>query len=235
VKPARVAVLISGRGSNLLALIEAIDRGNVPAEIVLVISNRAEAAGLNHARSRAIPTLIADRARYPKRAARHERIHAALLAADVDLVVCAGFDEILPAEIVAEFDGRMMNVHPSLLPAFGQTLHGPAEALAYGVKVSGCTVHLVTDDLDAGPIVLQRPVPVLEEDTVESLAARIVAEEHKALPEAVRLWAEGRLTLEGRRVRILARSQESGGSAHRRQPTIVQPARDAAGRRFERP
>jgi phosphoribosylglycinamide formyltransferase-1 len=198
----RVAVLISGRGSNLLALVEAIERGDIPAEIVLVISNRAEAAGLAHATSRAIPTLVADRVSYPKRADRQGRIHAALLAADVDLVVCAGFDEILRSEVVSDFAGRMMNVHPSLLPAFGQTLHAQAEALAYGVKITGCTVHLVTDDLDAGPIVVQRAVPVLEDDTVESLSARIVAEEHKALPEAVRLWAEGRLTVDGRRINV---------------------------------
>jgi phosphoribosylglycinamide formyltransferase-1 len=203
----RVAVLISGRGSNLLALIEAIERDEIPAEIVLVVSNRAEAGGLAHARARAIPTLIADRARYPKRAARQERMHAALVAADVDLVVCAGLDEILRTELVADFAGRMMNVHPSLLPAFGQTLHAQEEALAYGVKMTGCSVHIVTDDLDAGPIVVQRAVPVLEDDTVESLSARIVAEEHKALPEAVRLYAEGRLVVEGRRVRVLPGSQ----------------------------
>ena len=196
-------MLISGRGSNLLALLTAIERGEVPAEIVLVVSNRADAAGLAHARSRAIATLTADRSRYPKRADRQQRILSALLAADVDLVVCAGFDEILRTEIVAELSGRMMNVHPSLLPAFGQTLHAQAEALAYGAKVTGCTIHFVTDDLDAGPIVVQRTVPVLEDDTVESLSARIVAEEHKALPEAVRLYAEGRLVIEGRRVRIL--------------------------------
>jgi phosphoribosylglycinamide formyltransferase-1 len=210
----RVAVLISGRGSNLLALIEAIERGEIPAEIALVVSNRAEAGGLAYAKSRAIPTLVADRARYPKRVARQERIHAALLAADPDLVVLAGFDEILRTEIVASFSGRMLNVHPSLLPAFGQTLHAQAEALAYGVKISGCTVHLVTDDLDAGPIVVQRAVPVLDDDTVDSLSARIVAEEHTALPEAVRLWAEGRLGVEGRRVRT--RRQESGADEVRR-------------------
>ena len=206
---ARVGVLISGRGSNLLALIEAIERGDMPAEIVLVVSNRAEAGGLAHARSRAIPTTIADRSEYPKRADRQGRIHAALVAADLDLVVCAGFDEILRPEVVADFAGRMLNVHPSLLPAFGQTLHAQAEALAYGAKVTGCTVHLVTDDLDAGPIVIQRTVPILEDDTVESLSARIVAEEHKALPEAVRLFAEGRLKLEGRRVHILPVSGSS--------------------------
>lgn len=199
----RVAVLISGRGSNLLALLEAIERGGIPAEIVLVIANRAEAGGLEHARVRGIPTLVADRAQYPKRAARQERMRAALLAAEIDLVVCAGLDEILVPALVADFSGRMLNVHPSLLPAFGQTLHAQAEALAYGAKVSGCTVHLVTDDLDAGPIVLQRPVPILEDDTEETLSERILAEEHQALPEAVSLFAEARLLVEGRRVRIL--------------------------------
>jgi phosphoribosylglycinamide formyltransferase-1 len=205
----RIAVLISGRGSNLLALLEAIERGEIPGEIVLVVSNRAEAGGLGHASSRAIPTLTADRSRYPKRADRQQRILAALVTADIGLVVCAGFDEILRPEIVAELSGRMMNVHPSLLPAFGQTLHAQAEALTYGVKVTGCTVHMVTDDLDAGPIVIQRPVQVKEDDTVESLSARIVAEEHKALPEAVRLYAEGRLVVEGRRVRIVDGTQRA--------------------------
>jgi phosphoribosylglycinamide formyltransferase 1 len=207
--PSRVAVLISGRGSNLLALIEAIERGDVPAEIVLVVSNRAEASGLAHARSRDIPTTVSDRTEYPKRIDRQRRIHAALVDADPDLVVCAGLDEILRPEVVADFAGRMLNVHPSLLPAFGQTLHAQAEALAYGAKITGCTVHLVTDDLDAGPIVVQRTVPILEDDTEESLSARIVAEEHKALPEAVRLFAEGRLKLEGRRVHILPVSGSS--------------------------
>ena len=199
----RVAVLISGRGSNLLALIQAIEREAIPAEIVLVIANRADAGGLEYAHARAIPTLVADRVRYPKRAARQERMRSALLASDIDLVVCAGLDEILLPALVADFSGRMLNVHPSLLPAFGQTLHAQAEALQYGAKVSGCTVHLVTDDLDAGPIVLQRPVPILEDDTDATLSARILAEEHRALPEAVRLYAEGRLVVEGRRVRIL--------------------------------
>ena len=211
-RPTRLAVLISGRGSNLLALIEAIERGDVPAEIALVVSNRAEAGGLAHARSRAIPTLIADRVRFPKRVERQHRIHSALLASDIDLVVCAGLDEILRPEIVADFAGRMLNVHPSLLPAFGQTLHAQAEALEYGARVSGCSVHIVTDDVDAGPIVVQRCVPILEDDTVESLSARIVAEEHKALPEAVRLYAEGRLVVEGRRVRIVGGARRAGNT-----------------------
>ncbi len=202
-RPPRVGVLISGRGSNLLALLEATERGTVPAEVVLVISNRADAGGIAYAHARAIPTVIADRARYPKRSARQERMRAALLAADVDLVVCAGLDEILVADFVDEFAGRMINVHPSLLPAFGKTLHAQAEALAHGVKITGCTIHFVTDDVDGGPIILQRAVPVLEDDTADTLAARILAEEHVALPEAVRLWAEDRVRVVGRRVRIL--------------------------------
>lgn len=202
-RPPRVAVLISGRGSNLLALLEAIERGDVPAEVVLVVSNRADAGGIGYARTRAIPTVIADRLRYPKRPARQERMRAALLAADIDLIVCAGLDEILVADFVDEFAGQMMNVHPSLLPAFGKTLHAQAEALAHGVKVAGCTVHLVTHDVDGGPIIVQRAVPVLEDDTEDTLSARILAEEHLALPEAVRLWAEGRVRLDGRRVHIL--------------------------------
>lgn len=201
-KPIRVGVLISGRGSNLLALLEAIERGDVPARVAIVASNRAEAPGLAYARARAIPTVVADRAQYPRRADRQEQIRAALLAADLELVVCAGWDEILVPGLVAAFAGRMLNVHPSLLPAFGGTLHAQAEALAHGVKISGCTVHVVTDQVDGGPIVLQRAVPVLDDDTVESLSARILAEEHRALPEAVRLWAEGRLQIEGRRVHI---------------------------------
>jgi phosphoribosylglycinamide formyltransferase 1 len=202
VTPLRVGVLISGRGSNLLAILEAIERGEVPATVSLVACNRPEAPGLEHARSRGIPTFIADRASHPARAERHAAIADALMAAEVGLVVLAGWSEICVPAFIARFEGRVLNVHPSLLPAFAGTLHAQAEALAYGVKVCGCTVHLVTNDLDAGPIVLQRVVPVLDDDTPESLSARILAEEHKALPEAIRLFAEGRVRVEGRRVSI---------------------------------
>ncbi|MCC6175445.1 MAG: phosphoribosylglycinamide formyltransferase [Chloroflexi bacterium] len=200
---ARVGVLISGRGSNLRALLDATERGDVPADVVLVASNRADAQGLVHARERAVPVVTADRQRFGNRAARQDRIRAALDAAGVDLVVLAGWDEILAPSFIAAFAGRILNVHPSLLPAFGKTLHAQAEALEHGVKVSGCTVHFVTDDVDCGPIVLQRAVPVEEDDTVETLATRILAEEHHALPEAVGLWCAGRLHLDGQRVRIL--------------------------------
>ncbi len=201
--PLRLGVLISGRGSNLLAILEAIEHGELPAVVALVACNRPEVAGLAHATSRGIPTLVAGRASYPSRADRHRAIADALTATEVDLVVLAGWDEILIPEFIARFDGRILNVHPSLLPAFAGTLHAQRDALAYGVKVSGCTVHLVTDDVDGGPIVLQRAVPVFEDDTPETLAARILAEEHRALPEAISLWAAGRVRVEGRRIRIL--------------------------------
>jgi phosphoribosylglycinamide formyltransferase 1 len=199
----RLGVLISGRGSNLLAILREIERGELRADVALVVSNRPEAPGLEHARQRSIPTVFVDRRSGEPRAARHAAIRAALDTARVDLVVCAGWSEIFVPEFVAAYDGRIINTHPSLLPAFGGGLHAHADALAYGVKVSGCTVHFVTDELDSGPIILQRAVPVLEDDTPETLSARILAEEHVALPEAIRLYSEGRLRIEGRRVRVL--------------------------------
>jgi phosphoribosylglycinamide formyltransferase 1 len=203
VRPIRLGVLISGRGSNLLAILEAIEREELPAEVALVVSNRAQAPGLEFARASAIPTFVVERGRQGDRAERHEAVRTALEARGVELVVCAGWDEILTPDFVAAHAGRILNTHPSLLPAFGGGLHAPADALAHGVKISGCTIHFVTDDVDGGPIVDQRPVPVLDDDTPESLADRILAEEHWALPEAIRLYAEGRLRTEGRRVRIL--------------------------------
>ena len=199
----RLGVLISGRGSNLLAILEAIERGELPATVALVACNRPEAPGLAHATSRGIPTLLADRTSHPARADRHRAIGDALAAAEVDLVVLAGWGEILVPELIGRFKDRIVNVHPSLLPAFAGTLHAQRDALEYGVKVSGCTVHLVTDDVDSGPIVLQRAVPVLEDDSTDTLAARILAEEHRALPDAIGLWATGRVRVEGRHAKIL--------------------------------
>jgi phosphoribosylglycinamide formyltransferase-1 len=147
-------------------------------------------------------------------------LRVGLQRAEVGLVVLAGYDEILTPEFVAAFAGRMLNTHPSLLPAFGGTMHAVAQALEAGVKVTGCTVHLVTDDVDAGPIVLQRCVEVHDDDTLESLRARIQVQEHQLLPEAVRAFAEGRVLVEGRRARVIASStqqsavsgQQVGGS-----------------------
>jgi phosphoribosylglycinamide formyltransferase 1 len=203
----RVGVLVSGQGTNLQALIEARD---LPARIVLVGCNRAEAPAVGRAAAAGVPVCLADRAAVPRRVERQQRLLQALQAAQVDLVVLAGYDEILAPEFVAAFAGRLINTHPSLLPAFGGTMHAVAQALEAGVKVTGCTVHLVTDDLDAGPILFQRCVEVRDDDTLESLRARIQAQEHQLLPEAVRAFAEGRVRIEGRRARVvLSRVDES--------------------------
>jgi phosphoribosylglycinamide formyltransferase-1 len=199
----RLGVLISGRGTNLRAIFESIEQGELPAEVALVVCNRHDAPGLDFARGREVPILLVSRNEIRRRADRHDAIRAALEQAGVDLAVCAGWDEILIPSFVNAFAGRLINIHPSLLPAFGGGCQAQADALRYGVKVSGCTVHFVTDDVDAGPIIVQRAVPVLEGDTPQSLADRILQQEHEALPEAIRLYAEGRLRIDGRRVHVL--------------------------------
>ncbi|HEX5417340.1 MAG TPA: phosphoribosylglycinamide formyltransferase [Chloroflexota bacterium] len=199
----RLGVLVSGRGSNLQALLDATARGGLAARVVAVASNKAEAAALDRAARAGVPHRAFPRDEYPTRRARDEAMADYLREQGVDLVVLAGYDRVLATSVIAAFRGRMINVHPSLLPAFGGTLHAPAEALRHGVKISGCTVHFVTEDLDSGPIILQRAVPVLEDDTEETLAARILREEHQALPEAIRLLAAGRVRLAGRRAVVL--------------------------------
>jgi phosphoribosylglycinamide formyltransferase 1 len=200
----RVGVLVSGAGTNLQALLDAARDPTYPARIVLVGCNRAEAPAVRRAEAAGVPVCLVDRAALPKRTHRQNVLLEALKAEQVGMVVLAGFDEILTPEFVAAYAGRMINTHPSLLPAFGGTMHAVAQALAYGVKVSGCTVHLVTDDLDNGPILAQQCVPVVEGDDVASLHARIRDQEHRLLPEAVRAFAEGRVTVEGRRARVIA-------------------------------
>jgi phosphoribosylglycinamide formyltransferase-1 len=200
----RVGVLVSGQGTNLQALIEAARRPDYPASIVLVGCNRAEAPALQRAAAANLPVCVADRASMPRRADRQRLLLQAFRTGGTELVVLAGYDEILTPEFVAAFAGRMLNTHPSLLPAFPGTMHAVAQALDAGVKVTGCTVHLVTDELDAGPILLQRCVEVHADDTVESLRARIQAQEHQLLPEAVRAFAERRVRIEGRRAHVVA-------------------------------
>ena len=199
----RIGVLVSGRGSNLQALLDAHTAGTLGGEVVVVVSNHSGVPALDRAAAAGVPTVVVERHAYPTRKAQHLAIGEALLSHGVEIVVLAGFDRILHPEVVRRFEQRILNVHPSLLPAFAGGLHAQADALAYGVKIAGCTVHFVTEEVDAGPIVLQAAVPVLDDDTVESLSARILAEEHRILPEAVRLLAAGRLRIEGRRVRIL--------------------------------
>jgi phosphoribosylglycinamide formyltransferase 1 len=198
-----VGVLVSGQGTNLQALIDATRQSGFPAHIALVGCNRAEAPAIRRAAAADVPVCLADRAAMPGRSDRQRALLAALEAARVELVVLAGYDEVLSPEFVAAFAGRMLNTHPSLLPAFGGTMHAVAQALEAGVKVTGCTVHLVTDEVDGGPILLQRCVDVLDDDTLETLRLRIQAEEHQLLPAAVRAFAEGRVFIEGRRARMV--------------------------------
>jgi phosphoribosylglycinamide formyltransferase 1 len=200
----RVGVLASGNGTNLQALLDACSEPHYPARIVLVGCNRAEAPAIGRAERAGVPVCLADRAAIPRRSERQRRLLAELQAVDVELLVLAGFDEILIPEFVAQYGGRMINTHPSLLPAFGGTMHAVAQALEHGVKVSGCTIHLVTDDLDAGPILMQACVEVIDGDDVASLHTRILQQEHRLLPCAVRAFAEGRVRVEGRHARVLA-------------------------------
>ena len=194
----RIGVLISGRGSNLQAVIDSIAAGRLDAEIAVVISNRANAAGLERARAAGIETLHIDHKRYPSREAFDLAVVAELQQRGVSLVCLAGFMRLLSAAFVEAFPNRILNIHPSLLPAF-VGLDGQRQAWEYGVKVSGATVHVVTPELDAGPIVLQAVVPVRDDDTPDTLAARILEEEHRIYPEAIDIMLAGGWRIEGRR------------------------------------
>ena len=195
----RLAILISGRGSNMLALADAIERGRIPAaRIALVLSDHADAQGLARAAERGLATVAVERSGCTR--AEHEReIVAALQAHDIDLVCLAGFMRLLSPAFIEVFRGRILNIHPSLLPAF-PGLDAQRQAIAHGVKVSGCTVHFVDETLDGGPIITQRVVPVLDDDTPDTLAARILIEEHQAYAEAVALITSGNYEVAGRRV-----------------------------------
>ncbi len=194
----RLGVLVSGRGSNLQALIDAIGRGDLDATIGLVISNVAGVGALDRATAAGIETLVVPHAGWTSREAYDEAVAQALRGRDVDVVCLAGFMRRLSARFLEAFDGPVLNVHPSLLPAF-PGLDAPGQAVAHGVKVAGCTVHLVTPELDAGPIVAQAVVPVLAGDTGASLAARILVEEHRLFPAAVARILAGRWRVDGRR------------------------------------
>jgi phosphoribosylglycinamide formyltransferase 1 len=201
----RIAVLASGRGSNLQALIDAVEHGDLCAQIALVICNHAGAPALERATTHGIPARLMPRPAYPSREAQQAAILEALQEAQVALVVLAGFDRILDAAIVRAFPQRIVNIHPSLLPAFagGMAPRPQADALEYGVKVSGCTAHLVTEEIDAGPILAQAAVPVLEDDTAETLSARILEQEHRLLPLVVGLLLADKVRVAGRRAHIL--------------------------------
>ncbi|MBL8565852.1 MAG: phosphoribosylglycinamide formyltransferase [Hyphomicrobiaceae bacterium] len=186
----RVAILISGRGSNMVSLLEAARAPDYPAQIVLVVSNRPEAAGLERARAAGVPTLAIDHKQFATRMAFEAKLHQALLDARTDLVCNAGFMRMLTGGFVDRWRDRQLNIHPSLLPAFpGLDTH--ERALGEGVKVHGCTVHFVRLEMDTGPIVAQAAVPVLPGDTPESLGARVLEAEHRLYPHALRLVASG--------------------------------------------
>lgn len=197
----KLGVLISGRGSNLQALIDATSDPGYPAEIALVISNRADAAGLGRARTAGIPTEIIPHRGFADRDAFDAVLNGTLAKAGVGLVCLAGFMRILTTGFVEKWRNRLINIHPSLLPAF-KGLDPHAQALAAGVRFSGCTVHFVTPEMDSGPIIVQAAVPVLCTDSEETLAERILAAEHRCYPLAVRLIAEGRVRVDGQRVLV---------------------------------
>jgi phosphoribosylglycinamide formyltransferase-1 len=194
----RLGLLASGRGSNARAILGAIDAGELDAEAVLLVCDRQEAAVVDVAAEYGIPVDLIVRPMYPDRATQQAAIRDALLAARVDLVALAGFAAILDAVVVDAFEGRILNIHPSLLPSFAGTVapEPQAAALRAGVKLAGCTVHVVTNDVDAGPIVAQAAVPVLPDDDVESLAARILVEEHRLYPAVLGWFAEDRVTID---------------------------------------
>lgn len=205
----RVAILISGRGSNMAALIEAARAKDFPAEIAVVISNRAEAAGLERAKASGIATEVIESKPFGKdRAAFEKPLEQKLAQHRIELICLGGFMRLFTAEFVQRWYGRMLNIHPSLLPSFpGLDPHG--QALKAGVKISGATVHFVIPETDAGPIVMQGAVPVRDDDTAEKLSDRILTVEHRIYPEALRLLASGRLKLEGDLCRIVG-GTESG-------------------------
>ena len=199
----RIGVLISGRGSNLQALIDATNDGRLDASIAVVISNKEDAGGLDRARHAGIPTAVIGHRGWPSRDDYDRAVATELQRHDVRLVCLAGFMRRIGEPLLAAFPQGILNIHPSLLPSF-PGLDAQQQALDYGVKVTGVTVHLVDPELDAGPIILQRTVPVLDADTRETLATRILVEEHRIYPEAVRIVLDGQWSLVGRRFVVSA-------------------------------
>lgn len=195
----KIGVLVSGNGSNLQAIIDRIEDDTLPARIACVISNKADAYALERAKRHAIPTHIVDHRAHVGREAYDTALVELLRSHGVSLVVLAGFMRIVTPVLLGAFPHAVLNIHPALLPAF-PGLHAQRQALQYGVKVSGCTVHFVDEGTDTGPIIIQAVVPVLDNDTEDTLSARIQKEEHRIYPEAVNLFAQGRLTVNGRNV-----------------------------------
>lgn len=214
--PVRLGVLVSGRGSNLQAIIDAIEAGILPAEIAVVISNKQDSGGLERARKHGFPHVWLDpkpfAGRPDSREAYDRAVRDVLRNNDVDLVLLAGYMKIVTPVLLTAYENRIMNIHPSLLPSF-PGLEVQKKAIEHGCKIAGCTVHFVTEGVDEGPIIIQAAVPILEGDTPDILAARILVEEHKIYPRAIQLYAEGKLCVEGRRV-VVAQAGQSGSGSH---------------------
>jgi phosphoribosylglycinamide formyltransferase-1 len=217
----RVAILISGRGSNMAALIKAAKAEDFPAEIAVVISNRADAAGLSLAAEKGIPTVTVESKPFGKdRSAFEAALRSVLETHRIELICLGGFMRLFTAEFTQRWYGRMLNIHPSLLPSF-PGLDPQAQALNAGVKVSGATVHFVTPETDAGPIVMQGVVPVRDDDTPETLSARILEIEHRIYPDALRLLASGKLRIDG------ATCKSDGGASDK--DTLISPQPTSRG------
>ena len=199
----KIGVLVSGRGSNLQAIMDRIADGFLPLEIAVVISDKEDAFALERAGMAGIKNVAIPRKGCASKEEFEAKITAELQAAGCELVVLAGFMRILSADFVNTWEHKIINIHPAILPSF-PGLHGQKQALDYGVKVAGCTVHFVDAGTDSGPIILQKVVPVMDDDTEDSLSERILVQEHIAMPEALKLWAENKLEIVGRKVRIKA-------------------------------
>ncbi len=197
-----IAVLISGSGSNLQAIIDTSEKGEIPCTVGIVISNKADAYGLVRAKKHGIPTEVVDHRSFPGREEFDAKLVEILRGCGAELVCLAGFMRVLTPVFVRAFPNRILNIHPALLPSFPGT-HGPRQALSYGVRFSGCTVHFLDEGVDTGPVIVQAVVPVYDDDTEETLAARILVQEHRIYPMAIRLFFAGKLHLEGRRVKVI--------------------------------
>ena len=204
-----IGVLISGGGTNLQAIIDAIESGTLDAKIQLVLSNKADAFGLARAQKHGIPTEVLDHKAYPSREAYDQAVVELLRGRGVELVVLAGFMRLLSPVFIKGYSNRIMNIHPALLPSF-PGLHVQKKAVDHGVRFSGCTVHFVNEECDEGPIIIQAVVPVFPDDNDETLAARILKQEHQIYPRAIQLYAEGRLHVSGRRVLVDGLDKDEG-------------------------
>lgn len=203
--PLVLGVLASGRGSNLQSILEAIDSGQLNARISVVLSNKKEAMALERAKQKNIPALCVDPSGFPDRETYDAELSRLLKAHQVDLVILAGYMRLLTGVLINNYPSRIINIHPSLLPAF-PGLHAQRQALAYGVKVSGCTIHFVDEEMDHGPIIAQTAVPVRESDTEASLSERILQEEHRLFPKVIQFFADRSLGIDGRSVHIARKS-----------------------------